>query len=201
MNRCPSTLPSWECLKNSAFLQRAACPTTYIFLLNSNLLLPHGRLLVPSLFLLAAADLHPPKWSHSRHPLCKLISCIWQVLTKCCAQAPGSVPGMHGTETKTETVPGPPELTIQYERQVGVHKKPGSPPEALPLPPHLRCGFLLETLSFFTLARSNRLKVVGCWDWHSPERSDPYTVPKAGTCSRVTQSLLTNSVGSDWLGL
>lgn len=127
MNRCPSTLPSWECLKNSAFLQRAACPTTYIFLLNSNLLLPHGRLLVPSLFLLAAADLHPPKWSHSRHPLCKLISCIWQVLTKCCAQAPGSVPGTHGTETKTETVPGPLELTIQYERQVGVHKKPGSP--------------------------------------------------------------------------
>lgn len=59
----------------------------------------------------------------------------------------------------------------------------------------------METLSFFTLARSNRLKVVGGWDWHSPERSDPYTVPKAGTCSRVTQSLLTNSVGSDWLGL
>lgn len=82
-------LSSWECFKIFTFLERTACPTTYTFLLDSNLLLLHGNLLVLSVFL-QMLNFVLPDAVPQRSPLHKLIARICKyLLSTVCNQALG----------------------------------------------------------------------------------------------------------------
>lgn len=101
-------LSSWECFKIFTFLERAACPTTYAFFLDSNLLLLHGNLLVLSVSL-RMLNFTLPNAVPQRSPLRKLIARICKyLLSTVCTQALG----VYGIVTKTEAVPGLPKVTL-----------------------------------------------------------------------------------------
>lgn len=99
-------LSSWERFEIFTFLERAACPTTYAFFLDSNMLLLHGNLLVFSVFLQMLNFIFPNAVPQ-KSPLRKRIAHI----CKYCTQALG----VCGIVTKTEAVPRLPKLTLQYE--------------------------------------------------------------------------------------
>lgn len=105
----PPTLSSWECLEIFTFLEWAACPTTYDFFLDSNLLLLRGNLPFFSFFLLDA-DFLPPKCCPSeKSPSANSFPGGGKYLLSVhFAQAPGTP----GTPAKTQTAPGLPGLTV-----------------------------------------------------------------------------------------